>query len=436
MAAPPSDPLVILRSRAYVRLLVLAALIGVPISAAAYFFLEAADELQTLIYDDLPDALGYDTAPVWWPVPVLMLSGLLVALAITRLPGFGGHSPADGFHASGPVQPAHLPGIVLAALATLGGGVVLGPEAPLILMGSGLGVLALKLVQRDAEQQTAAVVASAGSFAAISALVGSPLIGAFLLLEVAGLAGPMVGVVLVPGLLASGIGALIFLGLNSLTGLGLFSLSIPDVPSFDGLTVAMLGWAVVFGVVAPFAGEAIHRLAVWLRARIEPRMLLLMPVAGAVIGGIAIGFAEATDHEVSDVLFSGQAGLGPLVDDAASWSVGALLLLMLCKGLAYSISLSSFRGGPIFPALYIGAAAGVAASHLPGMELVPAVAMGIGAMSTVMLKLPMTSALFPTILLGSEGAEVVPVVVIAVVVAYVISIRLAPAPPADIAHSG
>ena len=220
MAGPPSDPLAILRSRAYVRLLVLAALIGAPISAAAYFFLEAADELQTLVYDDLPDALGYDTAPVWWPVPVLMLTGLLVALAITRLPGFGGHSPADGFHASGPVTPAHLPGIVLAALATLGGGVVLGPEAPLILMGSGLGVLALKLVQRDADQRTAAVVASAGSFAAISALVGSPLIGAFLLLEIAGLAGPMVGVVLVPGLLASGIGALIFLGLNSLTGLG------------------------------------------------------------------------------------------------------------------------------------------------------------------------------------------------------------------------
>ena len=198
----------------------------------------------------------------------------------------------------------------------------------------------------------------------------------------------------------------------------------------------MLGWAVVFGVAAPFAGEAIHRLAVWLRARIEPRMLLLMPVAGAVIGGIAIGFAEATDHEVSDVLFSGPGrprpagrrrrvlvGRRPAAADA-------------CKGLAYSISLSSFRGGPIFPALYIGAAAGVAASHLPGMELVPAVAMGIGAMRTVMLKLPMTSALFPTILLGSEGAQVVPVVVIAVVVAYVISIRLAPAPPAEIARSG
>jgi hypothetical protein len=193
---------------------------------------------------------------------------------------------------------------------------------------------------------------------------------------------------------------------------------------------------VVFGVAAPFVGEGIHRLAVWLRARIEPRMLLLMPVAGAVIGGIAIGFAEVTDHEVSDVLFSGQSGLGPLVDDAASWSVGALLLVMLCKGLAYSISLSSFRGGPIFPALYIGAAAGIAASHLPGMELVPGVAMGIGAMSTVMLKLPLTSALFPTILLGSEGAEVVPVTVIAVVIAYAVSIRLAPAPTAEIAHSG
>ncbi|CAM5722821.1 hypothetical protein SBADM41S_11682 [Streptomyces badius] len=46
----------------------------------------------------------------------------------------------------------------------------------------------------------------------MSALLGSPLLGAFLLMEVLGLAGPMLGVVLVPGLLSAGIGALIFRG--------------------------------------------------------------------------------------------------------------------------------------------------------------------------------------------------------------------------------
>ena len=39
---------------------------------------------------------------------------------------------------------------MLASLATLCFGVVLGPEAPLIAIGSGLGVLAVHLVKRDA----------------------------------------------------------------------------------------------------------------------------------------------------------------------------------------------------------------------------------------------------------------------------------------------
>ena len=129
-------------------------------------------------------------------------------------------------------------------------------------------------------------------------------------------------------------------------------------------------------------------------------MVLLMPLVGLAIGALASGFAAATDHHVSDVLFSGQDDLGSLIDGAATWSVGALVALMVCKGLAYALSLSSFRGGPVFPAIFIGAAGGIAAAGLPGLELVPAVAMGIGAMSTVMLSLPLTSTLLASLLLG------------------------------------
>ena len=75
------------------------------------------------------------------------------------------------------------------------------------------------------------MIGAAGSFAAISTLLGSPLTGAFLLMEVAGIGGPMLGVVLVPGLLAAGIGSLIFVGLDSWTGLGTFSLAVPDIPA-------------------------------------------------------------------------------------------------------------------------------------------------------------------------------------------------------------
>jgi chloride channel protein, CIC family len=424
------DPLALLRSRAYVRLLVLAALIGVPISAAAYGFLKLVGWLQETLFTDLPDALGFDVPPTWWPLPLLALSGLLVALAIRHLPGTGGHSAADGFKAAGALPPAELPGVLLAALATLSFGVVLGPEAPLILMGSGLGVLAVHLAARDAPAQASTVIAAAGSFAAISSLLGSPIVGAFLLLEAAGLGGPMLGVVLVPGLLAAGVGTLIFIGLDEITGFGTFSLAVPGMPPFDRPTLAMFGWAIAFGLIAPLVGRGIQLLALAVRPRVERRMVLLMPLLGVLIAGLAIGFAEATGHGASNVLFSGQEDLGPLLGGAAGWTVGALLLLVLCKALAYALALSSFRGGPVFPAMFIGAAGGMAAAGLPGLELVPAVAMGIGAMCTVMLTLPLTSTLLATLLLGADGLAVMPLVIVAVVVAYVTTAHLTPAPAA------
>jgi hypothetical protein len=105
-AAPP----------AYVRLLLLAAVLGVPVSAAAYLFLYLMELIQHWVFTDLPGQLGFAAPPLWWPLPPLLVSGVLVALAISRLPGGGGHSPADGFHAGGtPPGPAELPGILLAA---------------------------------------------------------------------------------------------------------------------------------------------------------------------------------------------------------------------------------------------------------------------------------------------------------------------------------
>jgi H+/Cl- antiporter ClcA len=431
MPEAAQDPQELLRSPAYLKLLVLAGLIGVPVSAAAYGFLKLVDELQEVAFKDLPDALGFSQPPAWWPLPVVALSGVLVALAIIYLPGTGGHSPADGFKPAGAFPPRELPGAMLAALGTLAGGVVLGPEAPLILLGSGLGVLAVRLASKDAPSTAAAVIAAAGSFAAISSLLGSPLLGAFLLLEASGLGGPMLIVVLVPGLLAAGIGALIFLGLDSITGYGTFSLTITGLPAFDHLTVAMFLWAPVFGIAAALLAFGIRRLALALRPHVERRMLLLMPVVGLGVGALAVVFTQATDKAASDVLFSGQAALPGLLENAGAWSVGAALLLIACKGIAYGLSLSSFRGGPVFPALFLGGAIGVAAADLPGLSLVPAVAMGIGAMSVSMLTLPLTSTLLATVLLGSDGVQAMPVVIVAIVVAFVASARLNRPPRKD-----
>ena len=175
---------------------------------------------------------------------------------------------------------------------------MLGPEAPLILMGSGLGVLAVRLAARDAPTRPTTVIAAAGSFAAISSLLGSPLLGAFLLLETAGLGGPMLGVVLVPGLLAAGVGTLIFVGLDAAHRLRhLLARRCPGCPRSTARRWRMFGWAIAFGLVAPFIGRGIQLLALAIRPHVERRMLLLMPVLGLLIGGLAVGFAEATGHE-------------------------------------------------------------------------------------------------------------------------------------------
>ena len=259
-SAPPG-PLELLKSRSYVGLLVLGAVLGIVVATVAYFFLKGVAEAQQYLFTDLPDDLGFDGAPVWWPLPILALGGLVVGLTIRHLPGTGGHPPAEGFKASGPVPPVELPGIIIAAFVTLGCGAVLGPEAPLIAIGSGMGVLAVHLVRRDAPQQAIAVIAAAGSFAAISTLLGSPITGAFLLMEVSGIGGAMLGVVLVPGLLAAGVGALIFVGLNSWTGFGDFSLAVPDIPTFTTPNVAEFGWAIGIGIAAAVLGRGIRWLA-------------------------------------------------------------------------------------------------------------------------------------------------------------------------------
>ena len=425
------DPASTLKSRSYVQLLVLAAVIGVPVSAIAYGFLKLIGLLQNWIFLSLPKELGFVSAPAWWPLPLLALSGVLVAATINLLPGTAGHIPAEGFKAGGAPTPIELPGVILASLATLSLGVVLGPEAPLIAVGGGLGMVAIRLVKRDAPPMAAVIIASAGSFAAISTLFGSPILATFLLMEASGLGGPVLELVLIPGLLAAGVGTLIFIGLNSLTGFGTFSLSIPGLPPFAHPNGAMFGWAVVFGLVAPVLGTGIRLLGLALLPHVTRYRMVLTPLFGLAVAGLAIAFAEGTGRSSNDVLFSGQTALPDLVLHAAGWTVGALVLLVVCKGVAYGISLSGFRGGPVFPAMFIGAAAGVAASHLPGMSLVPGVAMGIGAMTTVMLKLPLTSTLLATLLLASDGINVIPLVIVAVVVAYVATAWL-PQTPAEL----
>ena len=385
-------------------------------------------EIQELVFVDLPDAAFAGGAPAWWPVPWLAVCGLLTALTIRHLPGTGGHSPAFGFQTGGgPPAPKDLPGIILASLTTLSLGAVLGPEAPLIAIGGGLAALTVHLARKDAPPMALTVMASAGSFAAISTLLGSPVLAAFLIMEAAGIGGATLTLVALPGLLASGVGALVFVGMNSWTGLGSFSLSLTSVPPATDPTIATMLWAVPMGVGCALLGWLIRWIGLSLRPLVHVNRVLVTTVLGGAIGSTAMVYQLVSDHSSTQVLFSGEDALPELVADATAYSTGVLVLLAACKTLAYGLSLSAFRGGPVFPAMFIGAALGISVSGLPGMDLAPAIGTGIGAMCTAMLRLPLTSTLLATLLLGVDGVSVTPQVVVAVVVAFLVTTML-PAP--------
>ncbi len=407
-------------AKAYVRTLVFAALLGVPVAFAAVLFQTAIHDVIHLVWDVVPEELGW-SEPAWWYVVLVPgLAGLLVAGAV-RLPGHGGHSPLEGLGAD-PIPTIALASILPAALATLGLGLVLGPEAPLIALGLGLGALAVRLIRL--EGTGAQLLSFAGAFAAVAALFGGPLIAAFLLFEVTAASGKIpaqqIGRALLPGFVAAGTGAVVFTGVAGWDGLHQTNLALPSLPPYETLRLTDLAWCLVMAVVIAIVIVGIRHLAHGISAQSTLSPAALLVVAGLAVGALAVTFRATADRPVDLVLFSGQAELPDIV---AEGSAGVLVLLVAAKGLAYALSLGAgFRGGPVFPAIAIGVAAGMfAADILPGLDTTPAVAAGIAAGTTAVLRVPFTAVLLVSLLMGASAFDVAPIAVLAAAVAWLVA---------------
>ncbi|MCH0538896.1 chloride channel protein [Streptomyces sp. MUM 203J] len=416
-----------LLSRGYRRLLFLSALLGVPIALACFFFLSLQHWLQREVWEDLPEALGMDRAPWWWGLPMLVLAGLILAPIVTRVPGGGGHLPVNGLGGGTPIGPRELPGVVLAALATLPLGVVLGPEAPLMAVGSGLALLSLRAAREPPPPEATAVVATAGSTAAISTILGGPVVASVLIAEAAGLAGPRLVMLLLPCLTASAAGALVFTGFGAWTGLPVGALSLPTVPPDASPDAGDFLWGIPAAMLIAIVVAAAHRLgertARW-TARPERRAARTVACASAV-GLCVTAYALLTGRSPEEAALSGQATLAELAAHPHAWSVAALLALVACKALAWGISLGSLRGGPIFPAVLVGAALGVACAGLPGLGVTPGLSLGIAAAAAAVTGLPLTSAVLATLLMGGDAPHQTPLIVLASVTATVTARLLA-----------
>jgi H+/Cl- antiporter ClcA len=353
---------------------------------------------------------------------VLTVAGALVGLVVVRLPGRGGHLPAGGMGA-GMTAPIDLPGALLAAALSLVLGAVIGPEAPLIALGGALAIMVASRTRLRESGQGVALMAAAGSAAAIATIFGNPLVAAVLILEVVGFAGSQVLLVLLPALVSSGVGALIFTGMGNWTGISVPSLAVPGLPA-AALGWGDLAWVVPVAVLAAAGAAACRRLGQGTARAGTGPTLVASTVVGLVVGACAAAYTLITGRSVLDVLQSGQGALPALVSSPKSWSIGALLLLLAFKGAAYGLSLGSFRGGPTFPAVFLGAAIGVLVGPLPGLGTTAGIAIGMTAATTAVLRLPVTSIVLVVLLLGPQGSSQLPIIMLAAAVAMLTAVAL------------
>jgi len=328
-----------------------------------------ADQLEQLLWTSVPQALGLTGNSPAWVMLILTLTGAAVGLVIWKVPGHAGPDPATTGLIEAPLAPAVLPSLLLALVLMLAGGVSLGPENPIMAVNTGMIVaLGHRLLPRVGQRAWVGL-ASAGM---IAAMFGTPVAAALLLSEAMTGDGetPLWDRLFLP-LVAAGAGALT----TDLLAPGLsFALPITSYPGpqlmdlVTGCIIASLG--ALCGLAAVYAFPRAHELF----HRIQNPLLMV------TAGGILLGVLGVVGGPVS--LFKGFDQMKELTQNAASYSAGGLAMLAIVKLVAMLIAgTSGFRGGRIFPSVFVGVALGLSASALvpavPQALAVPCAVLGV-----------------------------------------------------------
>ena len=406
-------PTPLMSGRGYLHLVLLGAGIGIPAALVAALFLALVHDLEHWLWHDLPDSLGHPSPPWYLVVGLPVVGALLVVIARALLPGDGGHEPLEGL-ATAPTPVSHGPGVALAALGTLSFGAVLGPEAPIVALGSVVGVAAGRIA--SVGQRGSAVLSGAGEFSAISALFGGPIVAGMLLVEGGVAMGAALLPLLLPGLVAAAIGYLVFIGFGSWGGLETQGLVVPNLPLYDGVHVGDLTVGIVVGLLAAVIVAAVRRLGTAVDGRGERLGMPALLLGGALAVGLLAEAAEVIGADPLDVLFSGQASIPAVVGED---STKIIIVLLVAKFLAYGVSLGcGFRGGPIFPAIFLGIA--LASLTIVWFDVSPTLAVSVGTAAgmAAQTRLIVTPVLLSTLLVGSQGLDTAPAAVLATASAW------------------
>ncbi|MGN6426224.1 MAG: ion channel protein [Leifsonia sp.] len=353
-----------------VRSLLLASIPALVIGVVSALTLWAVDELAGVVEDGvwtaLPHALGIDPASGWWIFAVLAVTGLAVGLTVWLVPGHAGPDSATTELVGTPLRISVVPSLALAAVLGLAGGVSLGPENPIIAINVSIMVTLAARLWKAVPSTVVMLMAASGT---IGALFGTPVAAALVFTSVVAAVrgGGEVWDKLFLPLVSAAAGSL------TMTLLAHPSFAIP-MPAYTQVTgwdlVAALVIAAVsaaVGVLAAAVFPAVHRLFHALRH----------PVLITLAGGLLLGVIGAAGGPVT--LFKGLQQMGELVTDRSDYSPGQLALITVVKLAALLVAAGAgFRGGRVFPAVFIGAAIGTLANALvPGVPVAVAVAAGV-----------------------------------------------------------
>ncbi|WP_239066441.1 ion channel protein [Demequina activiva] len=343
-----------------------ALLIGVMTGVLLWAIDELAEVLDHALWERLPEWIGVAPDAAWWIIGVLTATGAAVGLVLRYAPGHGGHDPAKVELIAPPLPLSALPGVALALILGLAGGVSLGPESPIIAIAIAISVWFTRRFAKHVTVEMALMMAAAGM---LGAMFGSPVAAALLLTEV--VAGAKRGGLLWDRLFAPVAAAAAAALTADLLGV---ALDATEGQGFEQVTLVQLLW----GAVAALAAAALGIAGAWAMPRLW-RLLrtLRSPVLYATLGGLVLGILGAIGGPIT--LFKGAAQTSQLVQTADEMSTWHLVLLAVIKTVALVIAAAAgFRGGRIFPAVFIGAAAGlVVQSLVPDLPVLIAVACGV-----------------------------------------------------------
>jgi H+/Cl- antiporter ClcA len=207
----------------------------------------------------------------------------------------------------------------------------------------------------------------------------------------------------------------LFIGLGSWGGLNQQHLVVPNLPPYHGTHISQLLASVVVGVIAAVVVLATRRVAFRVAAAAAQRWVLVL-FGGALAVGLVAEGARLLGANSQNVLFSGQSSIPA---EIAETSAATLLVMVIAKAIGYAISLGcGFRGGPVFPSIFLGV--GVASFAVVWFNTSTAWAVAIGASAGMAAGtgLLFSSLLFAGLLVGANDIDVIPAAVLAASAAW------------------